>query len=47
LGIFRTNLVRDLEIARFQGKKEKNHRKKSICAKNPKKFRVDAGSIRD
>jgi hypothetical protein len=46
LVIFRANLVRDLKIARFQ-RKEKKSLKKIISTKNPKKFRINAGSIDD
>jgi hypothetical protein len=46
LGIFRTKLVGNYKIVRFQEKRKKSSKKK-ICAKNPKNFRIDAGIISD
>jgi hypothetical protein len=45
LVIFKTNLVRDWKIAKFQGKRKKIIGKENISTKNPKKFKVDVGSI--
>ena len=46
LKLFRINLVRDVEIIRFQEKENKSQKKK-ISAKNPGKFRVDTNIIGD
>ena len=45
LGIFRTKLVGDCKIVRFQVNRKKIIERKKISAKNPKKFRIDAGII--